>query len=217
MPFCSLFLSTLYSPEIRYSRPGCILKSPIGAFNTPMSRSHTKAFKSQPLRQDPASKAPLVIPRFRQDCKPQPGKLIWTSCLSLHLQSPHLSQSFFFFFFTKSWSSDVIPISHISFLNAQLLLCIHAVLSYEEKAICLMSHVFQPSIYPEVWDQICRGTHLSLPRLPPLAAPGGSASTLRVHRRASLWRTMECCPLQPQRNTCVRVDHFRQLVLTLNN
>lgn len=99
MPFCSLFLSTLYSPEIRYSRPGCILKSPIGAFNTPMSRSHTKAFKSQPLRQDPASKAPLVIPRFRQDCKPQPGKLIWTSCLSLHLQSPHLSQSFFFFFF----------------------------------------------------------------------------------------------------------------------
>ena len=183
MPFCSLFLSTLYSPEIRYSHPGCILESPRGAFNTPLSRSHTKAFKSQHLRQDPASKAPLVIPRFRQDCKPQPGKLIRTSCLSLHLQSPHLSQSFFFFF-TKSWSSDVIPISHISFLNAQLLLCIHAVLSYEEKAICLMSFS-HPSIHPEVWDQICRGTHLSLPRLPPLAVPGGSASTLRAHHRAS--------------------------------
>lgn len=99
MLFCSLFLSTLYSPEIRYSPPGCILESPIGAFNTPMSRSHTKAFKSQPLRQDPASKAPLVIPRFRQDCKPQPGKPIRTFCLSLYLQSPHLSLLIFFFFF----------------------------------------------------------------------------------------------------------------------
>ena len=104
-----------------------------------MSRSHTKAFKLQPLRQDPASEAPLVIPRFRQDCKPQPGKLIWTSCLSLPLQSPHLSLSTIFFFLTKSRSSDVIPTSHISFLNAHLLLCIQAVLSYEEKAVCLLS------------------------------------------------------------------------------
>lgn len=54
------------------------------------------------------------------------------------------------------------------------------------------------------------GTHLSLLRLPPLAAPGGSASTPKAHRRASLWRTTECCPLQPQRNTYARVDHFRQ-------
>lgn len=214
MPFCSLFLSTLYSLEIRYSHPGCILKSPIGAFNTPMSRSHTKAFKSQPLRQDPASKAPLVIPRFRQDCKPQPGKLIRTSCLSLHLQSPHLSQSFFFFFYQIMviWCHPHFPHLLPQCPTSPMHPCC-SVLRREG----YMSHVFQPSIYPEVWDQICRGTHLSLPRLPPLAVPGGSASTLRVHRRASLWRTMECCPLQPQRNTCVRVDHFRQLVLTLNN
>ena len=173
-----------------------------------MSRSHTKAFKLQPLRQDPASEAPLVIPRFRQDCKPQPGKLIWTSCLSLPLQSPHLSLSTIFFFFNQITVIWCHP--HFPHLLPQ---CppspMHPGCSVLWREGC-MSPVFQPPIHPKDWDQVWRGTHLSLRRLPPLAAPGGSASTPRAHHRASLWWTTECCPLQPQRNTWARVDHFRR-------